>query len=259
MDRATGGILECIDTHTHFLEITPAEAAPVIERAELAGVSCMLVPAVDLDNCRTVLAIADAFPHVFAAVGIHPNDARASDDFAGLENLAKHPRVRAIGETGLDFYRQNTDPVLQQAHLVSHMRLAQRTGLPIVLHNRQADEELYTIAARYGTSVRGVLHCFGGSMSLAVRFLELGYYISFAGNLTYPGSDQLREAAKQIPLDRILVETDSPYLAPIPVRGKKNEPANVVHTLETLAKVRDLSADELAPALVANARRLFGF
>ncbi len=249
---------EYIDTHAHFLDGAGAEIDPVILRALQAGVTCMLVPSVDLANCGTVLAIADTCSQVFAAVGIHPNHAAPDDDFSELERLAKMPRVRALGETGLDYYRQHTDPVLQRAHLERHMRLALSTHLPIILHNRDADDDIYAIAAGYGSSVQGVLHCFSGDTRFARKFLELGYYVSFAGNLTYPSAAKLREVAAGIPEDRLLVETDSPYLAPAPLRGKRNEPANVVHTVAVLAAARGVSVDALAPSLVANARRLFG-
>ena len=249
---------EYVDTHTHFLDGARADIDPVIRRALHAGVTRMLVPSIDLANCETVLAIADAYPQVFAAVGIHPNGASSDDDFNELERLAMRPRVRAIGETGLDYYRQHTDPALQRAHLEKHMRLAGATRLPIVLHNRDADDDIYGIAAAFRSSVQGVLHCFSGSTELARKFLELGYYISFAGNLTYPTAAELREVAAAIPIDRLLVETDSPYLAPAPLRGRTNEPANVVYTAAVLAAARGARVSDIAPSLVANSRRLFG-
>jgi TatD DNase family protein len=258
MDLGVDGTYEYFDTHTHFLDADSAETDQVVQRAIAAGVSCMLVPAVDLANSETVVTLASAYPQVFAAVGIHPNDAAAGDDFTALARLAGQPRVRAIGETGLDYYREHTSPSLQKMHLESHMRLAADLQLPIILHNRKADEDIYAIASHFAPSVVGVLHCFSGPLEFARRFLDLGYYISFAGNLTYPSAGNLREAAAQIPVERLLVETDSPYLSPVPFRGKRNQPANVVHTAQALAQVRGMSIAELAPVLVANARRLFG-
>jgi TatD DNase family protein len=218
-----------------------------------------MVPATDPVSCESVLSAASRFSVVYAAVGIHPNDARAVDDFSALQTLAQDVKVKAIGETGLDYYRTYTTPELQRTHLERHFLIAADRGLPIILHNRDADEDLYAIARAYSPQVRGVLHCFSGSMETAQRFLDLGYYISFAGNVTYSSAGALRKVAMQVPADRILAETDSPYLTPVPRRGRRNEPANVLFIYKVLAEYRDVPEAALVATIAANAQRLFGW
>jgi TatD DNase family protein len=246
-----------VDTHSHFLDEAGDRADDIVTRAQSAGVYRLLAPAVDVANCQTVLDVAATHSAVFAAIGVHPNSASTADDFGTLLRFAKYAKVKAIGETGLDYYRNHTTPALQRSHLEGHMRLAAEASLPIVLHNREADDDLFAIARSFSPGVRGVLHCFSSSIEFARRFLDLGYYISFAGNLTYPSASALRSVAASVPADRLLVETDSPYLAPVPLRGTRNEPANVVHTVAVLATARSTSVAELTPVLAANALQLF--
>jgi TatD DNase family protein len=248
-----------VDTHTHFLDQDPLAAGPAIARALAAGVGRLLAPAVDRANCTTVLAVASAHDHVFAAVGIHPNSLSLDDDFEELALLARHPRVRAIGETGLDYYRDHVPADVQRRGLERHLELAADTGLPVILHNREADDDLLALLRSFASRVRGVLHCFSGTRSVAESFLDLGYYLSFAGNLTYASATALRAVAAVVPADRLLVETDAPYLSPVPLRGKVNEPANVLHTVRALAACRGVAPDCLAMDLATNAHRLFGW
>ncbi len=249
-----------IDSHTH---LTSCEAPPeqLVADAEQVGVRRMLTVGTDGDSCRAALAIAEDFPQVYVAIGRHPNHATGFDDadLAELEALAAHPRCRAIGETGLDFYR-DTAPAADQARAFSaQIALARATGKPLVIHARSADQEtLDQLAAEARDDVRTILHCF----SMPDRLDECvarGYWISFAGNVTYPPNGRLREAATRVPDDKLLVETDAPYLTPQAVRKERNRPANVTLTAEALAEVRGVSYEALEAQVERNAAELFGW
>ena len=248
-----------IDSHAHLTRETYRDADAAIQRAWDAGLIRLLVVATDLPSSRSALLMATDHGGVFAAVGIHPNSVRDDDDYGVLRELATHYRVRAIGETGLDYYRDHTAPSLQRAALERHLQLAAELHLPVSIHNRSADGDIIAALTGYAGSVRGVMHCFSGDLGLAERALLLGYYISFAGNLTYPSAGPLREVAAMLPEDRLLVETDAPYLSPVPLRGKHNEPAHVGITLRALAVCRGVAPEVLAPRIVANAEQLFGW
>jgi TatD DNase family protein len=244
------------DAHAH-LDACDEPAAMLLERARAAGVTRVVTIGTGIDSCRAALAIADADEGVFAALGIDPH--RAATPEAGrveeLRELLAHPKAVAVGETGLDTVRQIATPIEQRRLLDAHLALADELGLPVVIHNREADEE--TVAALEPFRGTVVLHCFSspGLVSVAV---ERGYYVSFAGNATYPSAVHLRDASASVPVDRILVETDSPYLAPQPVRGRPNEPANVAHTVRALAEARGVGAEQLEAATHANAATAFG-
>ncbi len=259
MDPAAPAAHTYVDTHAHFMDDSTAGEAEIVERARSAGVRRILAPAIDLNNCETVLRVANAHECVFAAVGIHPNHVTPADDVSRLGDLARDSKVKAIGETGLDYYRVRTDPQLQRSHLDRHMKLAATLGLPIILHNRNADDDILAIARRYTGQVRGILHCFSATLSLAEEFLSLGYYISFAGNLTYPSAAGLREMVPRLPRERLLTETDSPYLAPVPFRGTRNEPARVAATAATLAESAGMELGALLECVEANAAQLLGW
>jgi TatD DNase family protein len=242
-----------IDTHAH-LEL--AEAPAVLERARAAGVDRVIVVGTTLERCREALEISAGCEGVVASLGFHPYEA-ASVDAAGLGELRAllaDERAVAVGETGLDYYRDAAPRLQQRQAFADQLQLAADLGLPVVVHTREADAD--TRAALAGFSGRVVCHCFS-SPGLLETALEGGYYVSFAGNLTYPKAEPLREAAMQIPLDRLLVETDSPYLAPQPVRGTRNEPAHVVHTLAALAELRGLAPSDLGRQIDANAEAAF--
>lgn len=247
------------DTHAHLTWPSFTDVKAVTLRARAAGVIRILSAATDLASSRGAIDLANAYPEVYAAVGIHPNDVRQDDEPDALEALAAEPRVVAIGETGLDHYREHTDPSLQRRSLDWHLSLAARTGMPVILHNREADEDLLAALMPFAGRVRGVLHCFSGDRTLAARALDLGYYLSFAGNLTYPSAATIRDVAGWAPAERILSETDAPFLSPVPLRGKPNEPANVAHTVAAIAAVRGMAVEAMAALLVANAEALFGW
>jgi TatD DNase family protein len=243
-----------IDTHAH-LDACAGPADEVVRRAHEAGVRRILTVGTSLEGGRTALSLADAHDEVFAILGIHPHEAGSTDGVDGLSDLLAHPRAVAVGETGLDFFRDYAPRDRQRALFAEHLELARGLDKPLVIHNRAADDEVLGQLSSFEGDV--VLHCFSSARALPVA-LERGYYVSFAGNVTYRNASELRVAASQVPAERILAETDCPYLTPEPIRGRPNEPANVVHTLDALARVRGESRDELEAQIEANASRVFG-
>jgi TatD DNase family protein len=245
-----------IDTHAH-LDACGDAPDVVVARAREAGVDRIVAVGTGLDSCRATLAIAEQEEGVFAALGVHPHQAADGDGerLDELRALLAHPKAVAVGETGLDFYRDYA-PHERQAELFdAELALAAELGKAVVVHTRAADAETAAALVRFSGTV--VLHCFSSSDLLPVA-LERGYFVSFAGNVTYPKAEALRAAAAQVPADRLLVETDSPYLAPQSRRGRPNEPANVVHTVAALAAARGVQPDDLAAQIDENARAAFG-
>jgi TatD DNase family protein len=248
-----------IDSHTH---LTSCDATPeaLVAAAAQAGVRRLLTVGSDGDSCRAALQIAEDFPQVYVAIGRHPNHASGFDDadLAELHALAAHPRCRAIGETGLDFYRDTASREDQERAFAAQIQLARETGKPLVIHTRAAEEDTLSMLGGQAEDLRVVLHCF----SMPDRIdtcLERGYWISFAGNVTYPPNEALRDAARRVPAERLLVETDAPYLSPQPVRKERNAPANVVLTAEAIAAERGVPYAELERQVERNAADLFGW
>jgi TatD DNase family protein len=245
-----------IDTHAH-LDACAEPADELVARAHKAGVDRIVSVGSGLDSCRETLVIAGRHDGVFAALGIHPHQAAELDAnrLAELRELLADERAVAVGETGLDFYRDYAPRDRQRELFERQLELATELGKPVVVHTRAASEE--TAAALEPFSGTVVLHCFSAPELLPVA-LERGYYLSFAGNVTFPKAEELREAACAVPGERLLAETDSPYLSPQPRRGRPNEPANVVHTIAALAESRGEDATELAARLDTNASAAFG-
>lgn len=247
-----------IDSHTH-LHLCEEPDAELVERAVAAGVVKMLTVGTNGASCRTALAAAEAFPQVLAAVGRHPNEAHGFDDadLAELRALAHHERCVAIGETGLDFYREGASRADQERAFSAQIALARETGKPLVIHTRAADEDtLAKLAAEAdGVGVGVVMHCFSMPERLQ-ECLDRGYMISFAGNVTYKSAAYLAEAARAVPEERLLVETDAPYLTPQAVRKHRNQPAFVAHTAAFIAELRGVSVDELGATVERNAARV---
>lgn len=243
-----------IDTHAHLGALADADEA--VERAAAAGVTRILTVGTDLDDCRRALAFAERHDGVFAILGIHPHEAgtATTDDVAALRDLLGHPKAVAVGETGLDWFRDYAPHDDQRRLFAAQLELASELGKPVVIHTRAADED--TLAALADVAGAVVLHCFSSPHMLPAA-LEGGWYVSFAGNATFPKAVDLRLAAREVPRDRILAETDTPYLAPQPVRGKRNEPAYVMHTLHALAQARNEDRDELGRQIDANATACF--
>lgn len=254
-----------VDTHSHLGLCEPA-TADLVEAAAEAGVGRILTVGLGEDSNPGAVELAAEHEPVFASVGRHPNGADGFDDAAAaaIEELGRSPDVVAIGETGLDFYRDRAEPESQRRAFAAQVAIAGRLEMPVVIHLRdhqgseQALEEAFsTLSADAGGDV--ILHCFSAGPGWAERAAELGWYCSFAGNVTYPKADELRAAAAVVPSERLLVETDSPFLAPQPVRGKPNQPANVVATAGTVAEVRGVPYEELERTVDANAARVFGW
>jgi TatD DNase family protein len=248
-----------IDSHTH-LDLCEPPDAELVAAATAVGVRRILTVGIDGVSCRAALAAAEAFPQVYAAVGRHPNAAKGFDDadLAELRALAAHERCAAIGETGLDFYRDGAPRADQQRAFAAQIGLARETGKPLVIHTRAAEQQTLAQLADEAEGLSVALHCFSMPDRLA-DCLERGYAISFAGNVTYRNAVELREAAKLVPDERLLVETDAPYLSPQAVRKQRNQPAFVAHTVEFLALLRGASVAELGTLVERNAARLFGW
>jgi TatD DNase family protein len=244
-----------IDTHAH-LDAGADPPEELIRRARAAGVERIVAVGSGIESCRTALALAERHDGVFAALGVHPHQAGGDegDRVDELRDLLGDQHAVAVGETGFDFFRDYAPHDAQQRLFVRHLALAAELGKPVVVHSRAADEATAAMLESFAGTV--VLHCFSSPALLPVA-LERRYYVSFAGNVTYPRADELRDAARRVPSDRLLAETDTPYLAPQPVRGKTNEPAYVVHTVAALASVRREDADQLGERLAANAAAAF--
>jgi len=256
--------MELFDTHAHLDdEHLAGDVAGVIQRAADAGVASILAVGTTAASSRNCLKVAQRYPGVWSSVGIHPNHAAEVQpgDWDLVAQLASEPRVVALGETGLDLYWKDTPLAVQQDYFDRHIRLSQSIGKPLVIHQRESAAEILAMLgqARQRGPLAGVMHSFTGTADQAREFLDLGLYISFAGMVTFKKSDELRAVAAQVPTDRILVETDAPYLSPEPLRGRRpNEPARVVHTAACVAKVRGVTLDEFARQSMANAQALFG-
>ncbi len=247
-----------IDSHAHLdsLEDLPE----VLKRAREAGTERIVAISSSLSSSANTIEIARSNENIYAAVGIHPHNASTTNEevIRELESFIEEPKVVAVGETGLDYFYMNSEKDVQIKSLIEHIKLGKKHELPIVIHVRDADEDLTEILKKEDVSSKtGVIHCFTGGYEQAEVYLDLGFYISFSGIVTFKKSEENREAAKNIPDDRILVETDSPYLAPVPHRGKTNEPSYVRHVAETVAQVRGVTLEELAEITSANTKRLF--
>lgn len=251
-----------VDSHCHldYPELT-ADLPGVLARAKNAGVNHMLTICVELAKFPQVLAVAEQHPHIFCTVGTHPHEAQNEVHVkaADILGLIDHPKVVGIGECGLDYYYDHSPHAEQQAVFREHIHAAQESGLPLIIHARDADEDMAHILKEEMArkNFKAVFHCFSSTPDLAQIGVDLGFFISFSGILTFKNAESVREAAKLVPLDRLLVETDSPYLAPIPFRGKSNEPAYTVFTAEKLAEVKGVTVQELARVTTDNFFRLF--
>src|SRR5216684_730790 len=242
------------DSHCH---LTMSDADAVLARARACGVRGFVVPGTKLDDAPQAVAVAEKNDDVWAAVGFHPHEAKDCDDaaFAEIERLAASPRVVAIGECGLDYHYMHSPRETQIAVFERHIDLAKRSDKPIIVHNRESTADMVEILTRGGG--RGILHSYTENAEVARRLIDLGYYISFSGIVTFRSAEPLRDCARQLPRDRVLIETDTPYLAPVPYRGKDNEPAFVVKVAELLAGLWGRPLGEVAERTTANFERAF--
>jgi TatD DNase family protein len=254
-----------IDTHTHLDDARYDEdREATIARACEAGVAALVTIGCDLATSRAAVALAEQYPFVYASIGVHPHEVKHIQDdwYDEFRRLAKHQKVVAYGEIGLDYHYNHSSPKEQRDRFREQIQLARELKLPVIIHTREAQEDTIGILKEEKASdVGGVFHCFAGDAWLAKDALDLGFYLSFSGILTFQNAAMLREIAKTVPLDRVLIETDCPYLAPVPHRGKRNEPAYVTHVAAQLAALRadepGISPDTIALATARNAKRLF--
>lgn len=249
-----------VDSHCHldFPELAE-RISQVLDSMNNAEVGAALCVSVSLEGLPAVLGLADSHGNLYASVGVHPEHQDCAEpDVETLVTYARHPRVVAIGETGLDYYWHKGDTEWQRERFRVHIRAAKACGKPLIIHTRDAAEDTLRIMAEEGAgAIGGVMHCFTETLEVAEQAMELGFHISFSGIVTFKNAKQLKEVAKAVPLERMLIETDAPYLAPVPHRGKVNEPAYVRHVAEEIALLRGISIDEVAQATTANFCRLF--
>jgi len=255
-----------IDSHAHLdMKAFDADRGEAIQRAWDAGLGAVITVGVgeDLAEIEEAVALADEYERVFATVGVHPHDARKilPEWYGRIEALARHPKVVGIGETGLDYHYMHSPKGVQRDAFERFLKMGRKAGLPVVIHTREAEEDTISVlrdAQEEGeVPLSGVVHCFSGDYPLARQVLDLGLHISFTGVITFPKAEPLREVLKKIPIEKVLLETDCPYLSPIPFRGKRNEPARVVHVAETVAVVYGRPVDEVARITTENVVRLF--
>jgi TatD DNase family protein len=249
-----------VDTHAHLGMCDPDDGE-LVAAAREAGIRRILTVGIDPAANREAVASAEAYEEVLACVGRHPNSASGFDDEAAqeIEDLAAHPQVRAVGETGLDYFREGAPRDAQRAAFEAQVEIGRRAGLPVVIHMRESVDDTFELLSSRAGGVTVILHCFSAAAERATEAGDQGWYCSFAGNLTYPRAEALREAARLVPPELLLVETDSPFLAPQDQRGRPNQPANVVATARRLAEVRGLSYQELEETVEANAARAFAW
>jgi len=262
---------QLIDTHAHLdFSQFDGDLDQVIDRAANEGVTGIITVGFDLDSSRQAVALTDSYANLWACVGIHPHQASQvnSEVLNGLRDLSQHPKVVAIGETGLDYYRDRSPREVQRRVFRQELDLAADVGKPVVIHDRGADQDtMHIIRAWAGAicssngklqSPLGVVHCFSGDLTLADELFGLGFYVSVAGPVTFPKARRLQESVSRLPLERLLVETDCPFLSPHPHRGKRNEPANVKLIAQKIADIRNVPLQEVSRITTENARRLFG-
>lgn len=250
------------DTHVHVnAEQFNEDLEEVIERAQEAGVENMIVVGFDRPTITRAMELVELYEFMFAAVGWHPVDAidMTEEDLLWIEELCAHPKVVAIGEMGLDYHWDKSPKDIQQEVFRKQIRLAKKVGLPIIIHNREATADIVSILKQEEASeVGGIMHCFSGSAETAMECIDLNFYISLGGPVTFKNAKKPKEVAAAVPLDRLLIETDCPYLAPHPYRGKRNEPSYVKLVAEQIAEIKQLTVEEVSQATTNNAKKLFG-
>jgi len=250
-----------IDSHTHLdMEEFDSDRDEVIQRALSADVKQLITVGIDVNSSLKAVSLAEKHPSVFAAVGIHPHNADVSDkeDLKQIELISAEKKVVAIGEIGLDFYRNLSSRDNQRKYFKQQLDMAMRCNLPVVVHSREAHEDALEILSLFtGGGLKGVIHCFSGGIDLAKAYIKMGYYISIAGTVTFANPSPVHEVVAGICIDRMLIETDSPFLSPTPYRGRRNEPSRVVHTAKKVADIRGISLAEVAEQTSKNTSQLF--
>ena len=250
-----------IDTHAHLeMHAFDEDRDEVVRRAGEAGIDAIVTVGTNLRDCRRAVAIAGRYDSVYAAIGIHPHDVNRIDGetYQLVRKLAGRPKVVAYGEIGLDFFRNRSPRSDQVRRFGEQLELAAELDLPVIIHDRDAHAETLKMLTGWKGGKGGIVHCFSGDAAMAGKCLDLGFYISVPGPVTYPKSERLLDVVRQVPLDRLLLETDAPYLSPQPFRGKRNEPAYVVYTARKVAETKGLPLEDVAAATSRNARAVFG-
>lgn len=257
--------MQIFDSHCHLdFDYAPLTAEDLIRNASAAGVTHLMTVSTEPKNFEFHQKISENHPQVYHSIGIHPHESVLvrDEDLATIEKMSTHPKCRAIGEIGLDYYYKHSEPLVQQKRIQDQLAIARKRSLPVVIHARDAETDLDRILSEHvsltgSTKIPGVIHCFTGTLEFARRCVDLGFMISFSGILTFKNSQDLRATAEHIPLDRIMVETDSPFLAPVPMRGKKCEPAMIVHTAKVLGDLHKKSLNEIAAITFKNTLNVF--
>ncbi|MCD6353029.1 MAG: TatD family hydrolase [Proteobacteria bacterium] len=251
-----------IDSHAHLtLSQFDDDREMVIQRAREAGLKHIITVGLDIEDCHKAIMLAEEYDFIFASVGIHPHDVKSIDTktYSRLKRLSAHDKVVAIGEIGLDFYRNLSPRKIQFPRFREQLQLAREVSLPVIIHDREAHQEtLKILQEERAETIGGVIHCFSGDLAMAKSCLDLGFYISIPGTITFKNSRDYQDLVRELPLNRLLLETDSPFLTPHPFRGKRNEPAYVYYTAKTVARVKNIDVAELADITTCNAQKLFG-
>ena len=248
------------DTHAHYDdEQFDIDRDELLASMPASGVSLIVNPASNLDSCRKVLEIANKFPFVYAAVGVHPHDAKEMDDdsIGLIRDMAKNEKVVAIGEIGLDYHYDLSPRDVQKKRFYQQLELARELKLPVIIHEREACQDTMDIITQF-KNLKGVVHCFSGSWETAQQILDMGWYISFTGAVTFKNAKKAPEVAAKMPIDRLMLETDSPYMAPVPLRGRRNDSRNLPYIAETIAQLRGITREEVAATTLENGKKFFG-
>ena len=248
------------DTHAHYDdEQFDLDREELLSSMPENGVELIVNPASNLDSCRKVLEIAEKFPFVYAAVGVHPHDAKEMDDTSIdlIRNMAGNDKVVAIGEIGLDYHYDLSPRDIQKKRFYEQLELARELKFPVIIHEREACQDCMDIITRF-KDLKGVVHCFSGSWETAVQILDMGWYISFTGAVTFKNAKKAPEVAAKMPIDRLMLETDSPYMAPVPLRGRRNDSRNLPYIAETVAQLRGMTREEVAAITLKNGKEFFG-
>ena len=252
--------MDFFDTHAHYYDSRfDADRAELLTSLPAEGIALALCPGCDVPSSRSCVALAEAYPHLYAAVGIHPEDCAGAseEDFAAIRALAAHPKVKAIGEVGLDYYwKENPPRDFQQAVFRRQLALAEELDLPVIVHDREAHGDCLNIVRDF-PRVRGVFHCYSGSPEMARELVDMGWYLGFDGPITYKNARRAPEVIAAVPLERILIETDAPYMAPEPHRGRRNDSRYVRYMAQAVARYQNITVEEAAAATLENGRRLF--
>ena len=253
--------MRLFDTHAHINdERFDNDREQMIQDCFDQGVEYIMCPAVDRKTAESAIALAECYDRVYASVGVHPHESKdaTEEDYEWFKQMASHPKVKAIGEIGLDYYYDFSDRDVQAESFKRQLAIAREVDLPIIIHDRDAHGAIRDMLVEHGKGNYGVFHCFSTSLEMAKEFIKMGYYISFAGPVVFPKSTNLKEVAKHIPLDRLLIETDSPYLTPPPFRGRRNDPSKTQFVAQEIAQLRGMDVEELAAIALENGKRCFG-